>query len=202
MIKKAFTIKSAIFLLTTLLILSSRVSSQTFYFESVVQPESIFLIEGSSNVTGIYCEYESPFPSDTLYHSSTLFEDEFTIAGDTLLLEVKLFDCGKRAINRDLRKTMKSAEFPYIKAWIDTINIEDLDNPKAEISVKLTDQIMSYEIALNSIENERFTQIVGEQEIKLSDFNLDAPEALFGLIKVRNEFNVKFDLYIGKKEGS
>lgn len=176
---------------------------QTFEFESVIQPESSIIIEGSSNVTNIACAYETPFPSDTLYHISELDKATFTVKGDSLSMSVRMFDCGKRVINRDLRKTLKHNLFPAITAWIDTISVDNNLSPTAKISVVITDVIQKYEIPLIAVEEqETITRISGEQEIKLSDFGLKAPTALFGMVKVDDIFNVKFDLHIGKKKGS
>ena len=45
-------------------------------------------------------------------------------------------------------------------------------------------------------------EIKGEQEIFLSDFNLDTPRALFGLVTVEDRFVVDFELNIKQKKGS
>ncbi len=177
--------------------------AQIFEFESIIRPESSITIEGSSNVAKIACHYEDPFPNDTLYHSSILNNTSFTVSGDSLNLTVNLFDCGKRAINRDMRKTLKQSEFPEITAWIDTISIEDEFSPSASISVAITDVVQNYNIPLEAVEEkETITRISGAQEIRLSDFGLKAPTALFGMVKVSDIFQVKFDLHIGKKKGS
>jgi len=177
--------------------------AQVFQFESIIQSESSIVIEGNSNVTNISCRYATPFPVDTLFHTSTLKEATFLVSGDSLKMEIDLFDCGKKAINRDLRKTLKYKSYPTITAWINKIFVGNKNFPSATISVKIANVVQNYEVPLVAIEDEEtITRISGEQEIRLSDFKLNAPNALFGLIKVSDIFNVRFNLHIGKKKGS
>jgi hypothetical protein len=44
----------------------------------------------------------------------------------------------------------------------------------------------------------RFT-LVGSRELKMTDFNITPPSALFGLIKAKDTVEVVFDLMIGEQ---
>ncbi len=175
------------------------VHAQIFEFESSIQPESSFSINGTSNVTNISCSYLSPFPSTTLSHQSELSDSVFQVKGDTLFLSIKALECGKRAINRDMRRTLKQGDYPYIKSWIDRITINDEGISTAVVSVFLAGVVNEYEMIIQNEDSVDILQINGAQEIKLSDFGLKAPTVLFGMIKVRDEFNVIFDLYMRQK---
>jgi len=176
--------------------------AQTFEFESTILGESTFSIKGESNVTSIYCSYITPFPAITMRHTSVLDIYVFEVQGDSLFLDIDGFDCGKRAINRDMRNTLNQEKYPQIIAWIDYIFIGEFEDALASVSVSISGVVNQYEIRLESLEDDEIMRITGEHEIKLSDYNLKPPQALFGLVKVSDVFTVAFDLFIGKKKGS
>lgn len=176
------------------------ISAQNHELISIVNPQSIISINGESNVSSIRCRYTSPFPSVTLRHNADLVEDIFDVNGDSLRLEVTGFDCGKRGINRDFRKTLKAGDYPLIKIWVESISLENETDHLATVSVSITGTVKTYNIPLEVLKEDNSYMITGDQEILLTDFNLKPPRALFGLVKVRDEFIVSFDLNIEQKK--
>lgn len=176
--------------------------AQTFEFSSNILPSSSISINGKSNVNSFSCSYPNPFPKVTLQHTSKLEESTFKVNGDTLGLEISEFDCGKRGVNRDMRKTLKEKEYPTIDAWIERITLNDAGEAIAVLSVSIAGVTNQYEMNIDETPDSEVMEIKGEQEIFLSDFNLDTPRALFGLVTVEDRFVVDFELNIKQKKGS
>jgi hypothetical protein len=82
-------------------------TAQTFEFSSNILPSSSISINGKSNVNSFSCSYPNPFPEVTLQHTSKLEESTFKVDGDTLGLEISEFDCGKKGVNRDMKKNLE-----------------------------------------------------------------------------------------------
>jgi len=154
-------------------------------------------IKGTSNVTDFECEYEGSFDRDTLQHSIQFDEKSYRISGDTLKLLINSFECGKRGINRDLRKTLKSSVFP-------TIDIVPLSFSKNEqllnqmyVSISIAGAVNNYELFFESdTASSSSYRVKGEQLLKMTDFNIDPPRALLGLIKVDDELMILFDIML------
>ena len=185
-----------------LMLMGYHSNAQSFEFTSDILPNSSISINGKSNVNSFSCSYNNPFPDVTLQHTSTLKENTFLVNGDTLALKIKEFDCGKRGVNRDMRKTLKADDYPTIDAWIDRITLNESGEAIAIMLVSIAGTTNQYEVKIDETPDTEVLEIKGEQEIFLSDFNLDTPSALFGLVTVEDRFVVEFELNIKQKKGS
>lgn len=97
---------------------------------------------------------------------------------------------------------MKEKEYPTIDAWIERITLNDAGEAIAVLSVSIAGVTNQYEMNIDETPDSEVMEIKGEQEIFLSDFNLDTPRALFGLVTVEDRFVVDFELNIKQKKGS
>lgn len=184
--------------LFTLLCLSeSSFAQKTMEVESLILEGSKLSINGTSNVNDFECIYDDRFETDTLKHIVQVEEAIVVLDGDQLKLEIDSFDCGKRGINRDFRNTLKSKVYPNIQIELVKVVAQNEIPFEAEIMASLAGVTNRYilELVNLSIENEQ-TQFEGTLTLKMSDFNLSPPTALFGLIKVRDEIDVNFLLKI------
>ncbi|MEQ9266237.1 MAG: YceI family protein [Balneolaceae bacterium] len=165
--------------------------------ESLILEGSKLRINGTSNVNDFECIYDDRFETDTLKHIVQVEEAIVVLDGDQLKLEIDSFDCGKRGINRDFRNTLKSKVYPNIQIELVKVVAQNEVPFEAEIMASLAGVTNRYilELVNLSIENEQ-TQFEGTLTLKMSDFNLSPPTALFGLIKVRDEIDVNFLLKI------
>ena len=163
--------------------------------KSTILNDSKLSILGTSNVTDFECLYDDDFRIDTLSHSLTLDQDIIKVSGDSLKLKIENFDCGKRGINKDFRNSLKSDEYPSID--ISLISFKQSDSLLKEVNVLISlagsEKIFELEFTSSYLEN-GIIKIEGEQKLTMSDFNIDPPRALLGLIKVRDELTIKFEL--------
>lgn len=191
--KKLFLIS----LFTLLCLSESSFAQKTMEVESLILEGSKLSINGTSNVNDFECIYDDRFETDTLKHIVQVEEAIVVLDGDQLKLEIDSFDCGKRGINRDFRNTLKSKVYPNIQIELVKVVAQNEIPFEAEIMASLAGVTNRYilELVNLSIENEQ-TQFEGTLTLKMSDFNLSPPTALFGLIKVRDEIDVNFLLKI------
>lgn len=121
-------------------------------------------------------------------------------------LAVNMLDCGNRAITRDLRKALEADTYPYITLTLyeatnmDGIPVEECDSwvnfqTTVDLAIGKTCQLFTTSVRVQKIDNGRL-RCQGEITIELTEFDIDPPTALAGLIKVRNQIEIEFDLYI------
>lgn len=170
-------------------------------FTSVIlSNESKLTINGQSNVTDFTCVSKHDLEDDSLSFRYQYQGTDVELTGKPLVLKVDNFDCGKRGINRDFRKTLKHKDYPQIK--IELIELNGRKSPEAlpttaEVNIELAGVSRNYTIELSEVMlfDER-TRVKGQKSLKMSDFDLDPPSPLFGLIKIHDEMLIDFNLII------
>jgi len=168
---------------------------------------SQIIVNGTTNVRDFNCVSGELFTglnarfvkdsSQTLYFSNTAIK-----------LTVASLDCGGRVINNDLARILNAQQYPYI-----LISLKDAQLPDGKLSastgksnilahVYITLSGKTRQNTLELIGTQTATDIFnfkGECKIKLSDYGIKPPTALFGMIKVRDELNVIFNLKLKTK---
>jgi hypothetical protein len=168
--------------------------------QAQLRDSSKLSIKGKSNVNEFTCESEHELQKDSLDYSYVVRGDTVQVSGVNLSLEIDQFDCGKRAINRDFKSTLKYKEFPFIEIILNELVISDSTSliPKeARVTIRIAGTERHYTVPLNSFSSseESFT-VGGNKVLRMTDFGLDPPSPMFGLIKVEDELDIQFDLVI------
>jgi hypothetical protein len=162
--------------------------------------ESKLSIKGKSNVNEFSCQSEHELQQDSLDFTYSVQEDTVTVNGVSLSLEIDQFDCGKRAINRDFRSTLKYQEHPFIEIILNELVLADSSEivpQQALVTIKIAGVEQQYSVPLHSFSSSEEQFIVGGNKILyMTDFGLTPPSPMFGLIKVDDELDIQFDLVI------
>lgn len=166
---------------------------------ALILQDSKLSIHGTSNVTDFICLYNYEIEQDTLtYAIQRVVEDSLVIiTGDKLKLKTEGFDCGKKGINRDFRKTLKSEQYPLIEIELLKLFLNNHAPFKAEVLIRLAGNTQPYLVLFRDTDEVNRVHLVsGVQDLKMTDFGLDPPSALFGLVKVRDELKIHFTLKV------
>lgn len=158
-------------------------------------------IEGRSNVNSFSCDanqYDVNSQRIPAIKPETPNEDNLQIE---VSIQVDGFDCGKNKMNRDLYQALKADEYETIHFEYQSTEGVDFNEEKNE-----------YRITVNGIltvagesNNIRFSmdgylmddgtiRAKGDTEIEMSDYNVEPPTAMFGIVRVKNTLTVHFDL--------
>ena len=169
---------------------------QTNEVKSIILEGSKLRINGTSNVNDFECFYDAPISKDTLYQTVT-FGDSLFISGGGVEFRAEFFECGKRAINRDMQGTLKAKEFPFMELKLVAIEITDEVPFEAKLSITIAGTNRIEKVKINKFSSFDSTiSFSGDGDILLTDFNLKPPTALFGLVKVDNLISISFDLSV------
>ncbi len=167
--------------------------------------DSRIWIEGSSNVNQFTCtaeryEGEAQLPGEAAGSDNQMTDDGLILE---FRIPVQSFECGRSRMNRDLYNALKAGEFLYISfEYKDAINITPAtDQPGVftlEIAGTLTVAGTSREILFDAqghvLDNMRL-RANGKKEIRMTDFDVEPPTGLLGMVRARDRLTVHFDLF-------
>ena len=168
-----------------------------------VHADSQVAIEGSSNLKAIRCVAGTVHFPKTILADYQAGSSVLSIRDGKILLDVVALDCGARVINQDMRETLKAEKFPQIAMDILSVQLPvgqtDLSQPwqtcKAETQVHMAGVTRREPFVFQGkrLGPGRY-RVTGSHEIKLSNYCLEAPSAMMGLIKVDDCFLIQLDL--------
>ncbi|MGV3527907.1 MAG: hypothetical protein ACO1OO_03355 [Flavisolibacter sp.] len=157
-------------------------------------------VDGSTNVNEFTCNIPSYSYPDTIFVSRTA-------AGGVQLQgyirpEVLHFDCHMKAMTDDLRKTLKAKQFPRM-----TIRFLSLSQyPTAamrqniltgQVLIELAGITRRYDVNYNVLAaNNDIVHLIGTRRVQFTDFKIDPPRKLGGLIRTDNDLSVVFSLRV------
>ncbi|MBU3741708.1 MAG: YceI family protein [Candidatus Kapabacteria bacterium] len=169
-----------------------------------IEEGSRLFIEGTSNINSFECLCNDRFNPRNV--RVRVDDEQRTIAftGTTLALKTAQLDCDNSKINKDLCTALKAEEFPTINIALHQativgrpVNETDWTDIQASASLTITDQTRKVTLSVKGrkLSDGRY-RFVSVKELKMSDFGIEPPTALFGLIKVRDRIKINFDLIV------
>lgn len=167
----------------------------------LVKSASSLQVDGKTNVNQFTCHILSYGRLDTLTCETTKSVDAVKVKS-RIAIAVNKFDCGMKMMTKDLQKTLKQEEYPFLfiefrqfsKMLSESKGVTTLSGV-ADISLAGTTQ--KYQIQCSSKRlNETEMVLSGSKIIKLTDFHLKPPSKLGGAIRVEDQMVVHFVLQL------
>ncbi len=167
-----------------------------------VQANSNLQVQGSSNVNRFTCSINSIGACDTLNANGTA-GGPVALRG-CIKMNVMSFDCHNGLIQKDLRKTLKAEEYP--KMTIRFLSLKKMPGLTRQpetisgwVEVELAGAKKVMEINYGFQTNAAGHILLnGARKFCFSDFSLEPPRKMAGLVKIRDEFDVQFQLVLKK----
>lgn len=177
---------------------------------TVLRSSKLFL-KGTSNVNAFTCNCEDRFPAQTFQVENGGKHARFSNV--RLRMRTRKFNCQNGKIDRDMHKALKADAYDFItiellETWYNPEQLKNAGNNqwfavKAKVKLTITDvtkeQFIEAE-AKKTAENQ-FT-LRGEKSLKMTEYGIDPPGALFGLIKVNDLITFHFNLDISLEDFS
>lgn len=161
-------------------------------------------INGESNVTPYQCQLIETPQNDTIDVYSYTKDGLFYLENAVVKLNANSFKCDNRVMTNDFLNSIKAEEHPVVSVDFRYFKLDkplfDLPIQKdvpVKFFVRIAGQKRGYYAPYKLVRlDKNILTVRGTVNIKMSDFNINPPEALFGAIKVEDEiqmvFNVKF----------
>ncbi|MEX0770830.1 MAG: YceI family protein [Balneolaceae bacterium] len=166
-------------------------------------PDSEISIEGTSNVrdwdadvTTIHAElilngFEESDGIQNLSpaHFKTL----------TLRMPVKGIDAGGRSLTNNIQKYLKKDDYPDITFKLNKISEVQVNDSEVILTadgvINAAGKDHSVTLKVNgSTDNQGTLVFSGTQELKMTDFDIEPPTAIFGTVRAVDEFSVHFSV--------
>lgn len=188
------------FLLAFTFLLSIVNPSQTREsYKFTVLSASSLAINGSSNVNKFNCRLDKNIGIKELVVNSSA-SGKVDLKG-RLKVKVNDIDCRRRMMNRDFRRTLKSEQYPDLVISFQSFDKNPFNASSAAIKGRVIIELAGVkkdfviDMQVKKTGSDTF-QIKGNRLFQFIDFNLTPPDKLGGLIKVKDAFDVSFELML------
>lgn len=171
-------------------------------FRWVVEKSSSLSITGATNINRFACgvaEYGEPDTITCLSEGCRGEARGIPLRG-ALRINVADFECNNRIMTGEFKKTLRYKEHPQLV--IRFLNLEKIPvfdtrpvTIKGCVSVELAGVIKQFDIDYVAHRaGETDAQLIGCRDFGFSDFGLQPPQKMGGLIRVKDSLNVRFNL--------
>lgn len=174
-----------------------------------IDENSRLMLKGSSNVNQFSCDCQQKFPQSHFLLETKDDGSKAVFKGSVLQIATQELNCHNKGINKDLCEALKSKQYPYIKIELTeaaqhaSLGAGQWSNIDATALITITNVCRKIPLQIKG------TKIIGNQyrfvssrSVKMSDFGVKPPEALFGFIKVNDDIAINFDLLVNIVEGA
>jgi len=163
---------------------------------TIDKDKSRLWIEGRSNVNQFSCRAAT---YDTIISSPVSEDVDPDVEVD---IEVEGFDCGKRRMNRDLYDALMAEIHPYISfEYTSTESVAyDDSQDKYDLTVRgyltVAGHTKEIKFPMQALVLEDGTlKATGQTELRMTDYNVEPPRALLGMVRVDDLLSVHFELF-------
>ncbi|MBC7887192.1 MAG: YceI family protein [Ferruginibacter sp.] len=171
-----------------------------------IQKTSTIRIQGSTNINSFGCDIAGYYQRDTIYCSEENGVNKLVTLNGDLKVDIAKFDCHNKMLTGDLRKTLKADEYP--KLVIRFISLErtpvirsNKDFLRGWVEIELAGIHRRFEVCYTFVKTgSSLIQLNGNRNFSFADFKLVPPKKFAGLIKVKDNFNVDFNLLLDPVE--
>lgn len=164
-------------------------------------------ILGTSNVTDYHCILHDLDNNSDLQIKSTTNGLYINLESAIIQLKSNGFSCDNNPMTKEFCKTIKADKHPYV--FIEFLSFK-LNHPVKEkslqndviatIAVNLAGVRKVYALTLESLQFAMDSiTIKGLKEINMSDFQIEAPSALFGLVQANDQVTIDFRIVFNLK---
>jgi len=165
----------------------------------IISKNSSLTVNGSTNINKFSCVIPTYDQTDTLTLSKSKADNEIIFSG-TVKLSISGFDCHNSGMTKQLRKTLKEKEFPMLRIRFLSLNkmpvLASIPEPiTGFVEIEIAGTSKRFEVNYQiSHDDQKNIHLLGSRNINFSDFKLEPPRKLGGMIKTKDLLNVDFQL--------
>ena len=170
-----------------------------------IEAGSKLYLVGTTNVNTFTCNCQDQFSRDAFtFQWLDAQQQTARFTNTALKIKANSFDCGGSGINRDMQKTLKADAFPHIRIRMEEILRsgkiaigENWTQFKARTTVTIAgvDKRVELQVKARKLKNSSF-QFAAATDLNLTDFKLEMPRPLMGMIKVNDKITIHLDLIV------
>lgn len=185
-------------LLLVLLFFSAFTNAQNNFQNKkvAVLPSSKLTIKGDTNIKAFDCVFDMGYLQKENNIQFIIDEPGHVhFKNAILVLNIKGFDCGSRAINNDFHKLIQSQKYPQILIELLEVRQQKAGTANAIVTITIAGTRNEHIFPVKFI-NGDILGIEGNLLLDIKDFKLEPPKKLFGMIVVKDKIEIMFDLKV------
>ncbi len=164
--------------------------------EVKILPGSSLSISGNTNINEFECDFNThEFQEETIKVNFIKKSGTFNFSNSVLPLKNEKFDCGNRRINKDFNELLKTDKHSRILLKVKQIQMQDKENARVTLNFQIAGVDKEYTFPVE-VSGEDELCFNGSLALNITDFNLEAPSKVFGLIVIEEEIDINFNLNI------
>lgn len=164
----------------------------------LINPESQLAIKGKTNVNKFQCIYNTSNLQNPIAVYYEIRDNSLIFEDTKLILKTDCFDCGNKTMNKDFKNLLESETYPQIQIILKELKRPKTQNTKimqAQLDIEITGMIKKYTIPV-SLENKKQMFVKGTLLLNITDFNIEPPKKLLGIITVEKTIEIDLNLRI------
>lgn len=163
---------------------------------SILESSSI-RINGKSNINQFTCSNIEPV---SFYSKNVSYKnDQHCLFFENAFLKIASnnFDCGIRKLTEDFKELIRADQYPNLEITLHSISdIKKSMMSSMTIGIAGVYKAVHMPITLHRMDS--LYKVSGSITLNISDFGLQAPSKLFGMIKVDETVKIDFELHIAE----
>ncbi|RYH73899.1 hypothetical protein EVU94_07860 [Flavobacteriaceae bacterium 144Ye] len=164
-----------------------------------ISPESTLWVDGSTNINTFRCDFDVKTLTSKVPVTYKIDEEknEIQFVNASLYLNNSNFDCGNKGMNKDFYKLLKSDMHPEVALTLNSIKInpDTKQTTTALVTIEMAGCSKMYKTQV-TISKTKAYEVKGELTIDILDFNLEPPQKMLGLVKVKKEITIRYNLIL------
>ncbi|NGX85073.1 YceI family protein [Aequorivita sp. KMM 9714] len=150
-------------------------------------------IKGDTNISAFGCDFNIDFLEEFTDVNYQRNKNRITFTNAVLFLQNRGFDCGSRGINKDFHEMLNTKDYPNITLELTDVILNESKNATAIVLITISGIQRGYSLPIQ-IYSSPSNRFVGSLKLNINDFKLEPPTKLFGLIEIKDEIDINFDL--------
>jgi len=186
-------------LLCLILCLSANLNAQNGSEKRMVQilADSELTITGDTNINKFLCGFDTKRLERSKEISFIQQGNNFKLQNAVLTLNNQGFDCGNKAINKDFHALLRTEEYPTISLEITELTVQNDAQALAKVRITIAGKHKNYSLPVK-IADTAVDCFTGTLKLDINDFGLKPPKKMFGLIVVKEDIEINFNLTVKK----
>lgn len=157
-----------------------------------IKQGSELYLKGYANVRDFNCAYNPRLLERSVPVTFRREGRRTVFENAAIRLDNRGFDCGGKGINRDFYELLQTGTYPYIRLELKEAT-KEAGGVKALISMAIAGAEQEYTIPVDLTEGQSL-RCSGTLRLNINDFGLDPPKKMLGLIVVREDIEIYFNL--------
>lgn len=171
-----------------------------------ISNSSKLFLNGKTNINRFSCYSTEHYPPLKVEFKVGKDGRNIMFTPTVLPLTISALDCGQKEINRDMQKALNSEAYPRILIELSEVafstastmrNPGEWGNITADTKITISGITRPKVLCLKARRMANGTlNLTGKEELKMTEFGIEPPTTLMGLIRVQDEIEINFDLLL------